>query len=106
MDLAKACDCSNHELLITKLHAYRFNRAALKHIHSYFTEREQTVEINRSFSTLTCSSMGVPNYQGSIQGHSFSIYIHDFFYWVKDTEICNHADDTNILCVVQILIPS
>ena len=26
----------------------------------------------------------------------FNIYINDFFYLVKDTEICNYADDTTI----------
>ena len=41
MDLSKVFYCLNHEMLTAKLHAYGFNRAALKHIHSYFTARQQ-----------------------------------------------------------------
>ena len=35
MDLSKAFDCLNHELLIPKLEAYGFSRAALKLVHDY-----------------------------------------------------------------------
>ena len=95
MDLSKAFDCLNHDLLIAKLHAYGFNRTALKQVHSYLTDRQQRVKINGSFSTLKCSSLGVP--QGSVLGPLlFNIYINDFFYLVKDTEVCNYADDTTI----------
>ena len=41
------------------------------------------MKVNGSFSTSQGTSLGV------LQG---SIYISDFFYLVKDTEICNYAD--------------
>ena len=95
MDLSKAFDCLNHELLIAKLSAYGFSRSALKLIHSYSNERQQRVKINGSFSTSKQTSLGVP--QGSFLGPLlFNIYINDFFYLVKDTEICNYADDTTV----------
>ena len=47
MDLSKAFDCLHHDLLITKLHAYSFNRTALKHIHSYLSGRQQRVKNKR-----------------------------------------------------------
>ena len=95
MDLSKSSDCLNHELLIAKLSAYGFSRSALKLIHSYLNERQQRVKINGSFSTSKQTSLGVP--QRPVLGPLlFNIYINDFFYLAKDTEICNYADDTTI----------
>ncbi|XP_057316881.1 uncharacterized protein LOC130657914 [Hydractinia symbiolongicarpus] len=51
-DLSKAFDCINHDLLIAKLHAFGFDKDALRLIHSYLTGRKQRVKINNSFSTL------------------------------------------------------
>ena len=39
MDLSKASDTLNHDLLIAKLHAYGFDIKALKLLHSYLTKR-------------------------------------------------------------------
>ena len=50
MDLAKAFDCLNHELLIAKLDAYGLGRSALEFIHSYLSARKQRVKVNGSFS--------------------------------------------------------
>ena len=43
MDLSKAFDCLNHELLIAKLEAYGFSRAALKLVHNHLSNRKQRV---------------------------------------------------------------
>ena len=95
MDLSKAFDGLNHELLIAKLSAYGFSRSALKLIHSYLNERQQGVKVNGSFSTSKMTSLGVP--QGSVLGSLlFNLYFNDFFYLVKETEICNYADDTTV----------
>ena len=50
-DLSKAFDCIDHDLLITKLHAYGFSRNALLMIHSYLSQKGQLVKVNGSFST-------------------------------------------------------
>ena len=50
MDLSKAFDTINHELLIAKLHAYGFSIEALEVLLSYLQERWQRVKINTTFS--------------------------------------------------------
>ena len=41
IDLSKAFNCVDHELLIAKLHAYGFNTDALKCIYSYLKRRKR-----------------------------------------------------------------
>ena len=53
MDLSKAFDTINHELLIAKLHAYGFSTDALKVLLSYLQDRSQGVKINTTFSSWT-----------------------------------------------------
>ena len=49
-DLSKAFDCLNHDLLIAKLEAYGFSKAALKFIYDYLKDRKQRTKVNGSFS--------------------------------------------------------
>ena len=50
MDLSKAFDTINHELLIAKLYAYGFSKDALKLINSYMSDRWHRTKIDKSFS--------------------------------------------------------
>ena len=50
MDLSKAFDTLNHDLLLAKLHAYDFDRDSLKVLHSCLSNRYQRTNINKSFS--------------------------------------------------------
>ena len=95
VDLSKAFDCLDHDLLIAKLHAYGFSRTALALIYSYLNERKQRVKVNGTFSEWKESTNGVP--QGSVLGPLlFNILINNTFFLVSDTEVCNYADDTTI----------
>ena len=40
-DLSKAFDCISHELLLTKLHAYGFDKISLTFMHAYLSHRLQ-----------------------------------------------------------------
>ena len=93
MDLSKAFDTINHELLIAKLEAYGFGDSALETLHSYLTDRWQRTKVNSSFSTWRELLCGVP--QGSVLGPIlFNIYLNDLFYELYD--VCNFADDTTL----------
>ena len=39
MDLTKIFDCLPHDLIIAKLYAYRIDKASLRLVHSYLTDR-------------------------------------------------------------------
>ena len=51
MDLSKAFDTINHELLIAKLHAYGFEKSTLKLLLNYLSDRWQRTKINKKFSS-------------------------------------------------------
>ena len=66
MDLSKAFDTINHDLLTAKLHIYSFSIEPLKLIKIYLTNRWQTTKLNTAFSTWTKILLGAP--QGSVLG--------------------------------------
>ena len=49
-DLSKAFDCICHDLLITNMNAYGFDRNALKVIYDYLSDRSQKTKFGSSFS--------------------------------------------------------
>ena len=95
MDLSKAFDCLNYNLLIAKLEAYGFSRSALKLVYNYLSNRKQRVKVNGKFSSWQESVKGAP--QGSVLGPLlFNMFLNDLFFLVEETEICSYADDTTI----------
>ena len=93
MDLSKAFDTINHQLLIAMLHAYGFDKSSFTLILSYLSNRWQRTKINLSFSSWSELLQGVP--QGSVLAPLlFNMYINDLFFEFTETEVCNFVDDT------------
>ena len=66
MDLSKAFDTTNHELLLANLKAYGFSKQALSFMYGYLKNRGQRIQINDKFNSLKEVIAGVP--QDSIDG--------------------------------------
>lgn len=100
VDLSKAFDSINHEILLSKMFAYGIRGPVLEWIRSYIFNRLQIVEINHKqgqFRSKPCIvSRGVP--QGSIIGPLlFTIYMNDLPQYLENSKVIMYADDCTLI---------
>ena len=95
IDLRKAFDTVNHEILLKKLDHYGIRGNSLNWFKSYLIERKQYVYLNGYSSECKDVSCGVP--QGSVVGPLlFLTYINDFLNVPNMLRCYLFADDTNL----------
>ena len=95
LDIRKAFDTVNHQILLDKLHCYGIGEGELLFFRSYLQNRTQCCSVNGQISTLQTATCGVP--QGSILGPLlFIIYMNDLPAFVQVANITMYADDTSL----------
>ena len=105
LDLTKAFDTLNHDILLYKLSFYGINNTALNWFSSYLSNRYQFVEFKNCHSSKLKIQTGVP--QGSVLGPLlFSIYINDINIASTAFDFILYADDTTLTCIPGKLLQS
>ena len=96
IDLQKAFDTVDHDILVKKLEHYGVRGVSNNWFKSYLSNRKQFVTISQVNSDFQHMELGVP--QGSVLGPLlFLLYINDLHSTIKFCSTRHFADDTNLL---------
>ena len=78
------------------MHAYGFDIASLRLLHSYLTGRYERAKINNSYSLRSLIQHGVR--QGSILGPILiNTFLCDTFFMIDNVDIASYADDNTVI---------
>ena len=95
IDLSKAFDTLQHDLIVLKLKQYQLDDKITNPIKDYHSNRRQRVKLGNVHSAWQDITTGIP--QGSIFGPVlFNIFMNDLVYVIKLSNLSTYADDTQI----------
>ena len=100
LDIAKAFDCVNHDILLRKLEYYGFRGATLMWFESYLKDRLQYVNIRRQKSNLYKPKYGVPQ-GGTLAPVLFIIFMNDIVKSSDTFDFSMYADDTCLILGIE-----
>lgn len=96
IDVSKAFDSLDHDILLSKLSHYGVRGCSLQWFRSYLSGRFQYTELNNVSSSFHLISSGVP--QGSVLGPLlYLLYVNDIFNVTSRAKCVLYADDTALL---------
>lgn len=95
VNLSKAFDSIDHNILFTKLELYGIAGPLLLLLKSFLFDRQHIVSVNGTYSSSTYTRKGVP--QGSVLGPLlFLTYVNDLPQCLTHSKCILYADDTTI----------
>ena len=100
VDVSKAFDCLNHDILLSKLRFYGLSDDALSLLKNYLASRDQYVQLGSIKSECHAISCGIP--QGSVMGSLlFNIVISDLKSATSKFDLVMYADDTTLVSTLE-----